>query len=71
MSVDISTNTLHIMALLLITYISVNMVNIIDVNKYILEKHNECFTGAQICKVKLKRFFTWAGKSELVSHLNT
>ena len=42
-----------------------------DVNKYILEKHNECFAGAQICKVKLKRFFTWAGKSELVSHLNT
>ena len=42
-----------------------------DVNKYILGKHNECIAGAQICKVKLKRFFTWAGKSELVSHLNT
>lgn len=43
-----------------------------DVNKYILEKHNECLIETvKICKVKLKRFFTWAGKSELVSHLNT
>jgi hypothetical protein len=43
-----------------------------DVNKYILEKHNECLTGTvEISKVRLKQFFTWAGKSELVSHLNT
>ena len=43
-----------------------------DVNKYILEKHNECLTETvKIYKVRLKRFFTWAGKSELVSHLNT
>ena len=44
----------------------------IDVNKYIMEKHNECLIGTvEICKVKLKRFFTWADKSEIVSHLNT
>lgn len=43
-----------------------------DVNKYILEKHNECLTETvKIYKVRLKRFFTWAGKSELVNHLNT
>ena len=43
-----------------------------DVNKYIMEKHNECLIGTvEICKVKIKRFFTWAGKSEIVSHLNT
>lgn len=43
-----------------------------DVNKYIMEKHNECLTGTvEISKVRLKQFFTWAGKSELVSHLNT
>lgn len=43
-----------------------------DVNRYIMEKHNECFIGTvEICKVKLKRFFTWADKSEIVSHLNT
>jgi hypothetical protein len=43
-----------------------------DVNKYILEKHNECLIGTvEICKVKIKRFFIWAGKSEIVSHLNT
>jgi hypothetical protein len=43
-----------------------------DVNKYIMEKHNECLIGAVgIYKVKIKRFFTWAGKSEIVSHLNT
>ncbi len=43
-----------------------------DVNKYIMDKHSECLTGTvQIYKVRLKRFFTWAGKSELVSHLNT
>ncbi len=43
-----------------------------DVNRYIMEKHRECMIGTvQICKVKLKRFFTWAGKSELVSHLNS
>jgi len=43
-----------------------------DVNKYILEKHNECLTvTVHLCKVKIKRFFTWAGKSEIVSHLNT
>lgn len=43
-----------------------------DVNKYILEKHNECLTETvKIYKVKMKRFFTWAGKSEIVCHLNT
>ena len=43
-----------------------------DVNKYILEKHNECLTvTVHLYKVKIKRFFTWAGKSEIVSHLNT
>lgn len=43
-----------------------------DVNKYIMEKHNECFVGTvENSKVKIKRFFTWAGKSEIVSHLNT
>jgi hypothetical protein len=43
-----------------------------DVNKYIMEKHSECLIETvEICKVKLKQFFTWAGKSELVSHLNT
>jgi hypothetical protein len=43
-----------------------------DVNKYIMEKHNECFIGTvENCKIKIKRFFTWAGKSEIVSHLNT
>jgi site-specific recombinase XerD len=42
-----------------------------DVNKYIMEKHNECLIGSvEICRVKIKRFFTWAGKSEIVSHLN-
>ncbi|MCZ7393506.1 MAG: hypothetical protein ABOK23_11395 [Candidatus Methanoperedens sp.] len=44
----------------------------VDVNRYIMEKHNECLIGTvEICKVKLKRFFTWADKSEIVSHLNT
>jgi len=43
-----------------------------DVNKYIMEKHNECQIGVvDMYKVKIKRFFTWAGKSEIVSHLNT
>ncbi len=43
-----------------------------DVNRYIMDMHGECLIGTvEICKVKLKRFFTWAGKSELVSHLNT
>ena len=43
-----------------------------DVHRYILEKHNECLIGTvDIYKVKIKRFFTWAGKSEIVSHLNT
>ncbi len=43
-----------------------------DVNKYIMKKHNECLIGTvEICRVKIKRFFTWAGKSEIVSHLNT
>ncbi len=43
-----------------------------DVNRYIMDKHSECLTGTvQIYKIRLKRFFTWAGKSELVSHLNT
>jgi len=43
-----------------------------DVNRYIMEKHNECLKGTVvICKVKIKQFFTWAGKSEIVSHLNT
>ncbi|VVB97616.1 Uncharacterised protein [uncultured archaeon] len=43
-----------------------------DVNNYIMEKHNECLIGTvEISKVRLKQFFTWAGKSELVCHLNT
>jgi hypothetical protein len=43
-----------------------------DVNRYVSEKHIEGPIGTvEICKVKLKRFFTWAGKAELVSHLNT
>ncbi len=43
-----------------------------DVNRYIMEKQSECLIGTvEISKVKLKRFFTWAGKSELVSHLKT
>ncbi len=43
-----------------------------DIHRYIMEKHNECLVGTvEICKIKLKRFFTWAGKSELVNHLNT
>ncbi len=43
-----------------------------DVNKYIMEKHSECLIGTvDTCKIKLKQFFTWAGKSEIVSHLNT
>lgn len=43
-----------------------------DVNKYILEKHNECLIAkVDMYKVKIKRFFTWAGKSEIVNHLNT
>ncbi len=42
-----------------------------DVNRYIMDLRNECLTGTvEISKVKLKRFFTWVGKSELVSHLN-
>ena len=42
-----------------------------DVNRYIMDKQNECLTGTvEIHKVKIKRFFTWAGKSEIVSHLN-
>ena len=42
-----------------------------DVNRYIMDKQNECLTGTvEISKVKLKRFFTWAGKLELVSHLD-
>ena len=42
-----------------------------DVNRYIMEKHKECLIGTvEICRVKIKRFFTWAGKSEIVSHLN-
>ncbi len=43
-----------------------------DVNKYIMEKHSECLIGTvETSKIKLKQFFTWAGKSEIVSHLNT
>jgi len=43
-----------------------------DVNRYIMEKHNECLIGTvEIYKVRIKRFFTWAGKSEIVNHLNT
>jgi hypothetical protein len=43
-----------------------------DVNRYIMEKHKECLIRTvEIYKVKIKRFFTWAGKSEIVSHLNT
>lgn len=46
--------------------------DITDVNRYIMEKHNECFIGTvENSKVKIKRFFIWAGKSEIVSHLNT
>jgi len=42
-----------------------------DVNRYIMDKQNECLTGTvEISKIKLKRFFAWAGKSELVNHLN-
>ncbi len=42
-----------------------------DVNRYIMGQQNECLNGTvEISKIKLKRFFTWAGKSELVSHLN-
>ena len=42
-----------------------------DVNRCIMDLQNECFVGTvEISKVKLKRFFTWAGKSELVSHLD-
>jgi len=42
-----------------------------DVNRYIMEKQEECLIETvDISKVKLKRFFTWVGKSELVSHLN-
>jgi len=42
-----------------------------DVHRYIMEKHNECSIGTvEICKVRIKQFFTWAGKSEIVSHLN-
>ena len=43
-----------------------------DVNRYIIEMPGGCLAGTvEISKVKLKQFFTWAGKSELVSHLNT
>jgi hypothetical protein len=43
-----------------------------DVNRYIMEKHNECLIGTvDIYRIKIKRFFTWAGKSEIVIHLNT
>jgi hypothetical protein len=43
-----------------------------DVNKFIMEKHNECLIETVgVYKVRMKRFFTWAGKSEIVSHLNT
>ena len=43
-----------------------------DVNKYIMEKFNECSKGTVVIyKTKIKQFFTWAGKSEIVSHLNT
>jgi translation initiation factor 2 beta subunit (eIF-2beta)/eIF-5 len=43
-----------------------------DVNRYIMEKHNECLTGTVVIyKTRIKQFFTWAGKSEIVSHLNT
>ena len=43
-----------------------------DVNRYIIEMPGGCLAGTvEISKVKLKQFFTWAGKSELVNHLNT
>ncbi|VVB86174.1 Uncharacterised protein [uncultured archaeon] len=43
-----------------------------DVNRYIMDKQNEYLTGTvDISKIKLKLFFTWAGKSEIVSHLKT
>jgi|SRR3989304_7561579 len=42
-----------------------------DVNRHIMEKQRECLIGTvEISKIKLKMFFTWAGKPELVSHLN-
>lgn len=42
----------------------------IDVNKFIMDKQNEYLTGmVDISKIRLKMFFTWAGKSEIVSHL--
>ena len=43
-----------------------------DVNSYIMKKQSECLIETvEICKVMLKRFFTWGGKSEIVSHLKT
>ncbi len=42
-----------------------------DVNRYIMNMQNESLIQTvDISKIKLKRFFTWAGKSELVNHLN-
>lgn len=43
-----------------------------DIHRYIMEMHNECLSGTvDTYKVKVKRFFTWAGKPEIVNHLNT
>lgn len=43
-----------------------------DVNMFIMDKRGEgLIETLDLFKVRLKRFFTWAGKSELVNHLNT
>ncbi|MCX9014369.1 MAG: hypothetical protein OIN89_06205 [Candidatus Methanoperedens sp.] len=43
-----------------------------DVNMFLMNKRGEGLVETvDLFKTKLKRFFTWAGKSELVNHLNT
>ena len=43
-----------------------------DINMFIMDRRGEGLVETvDLFKVKLKRFFTWAGKSELVNHLNT
>ena len=43
-----------------------------DVNMFIMDRRGEgLIETLDLFKVKLKRFFTWAGKAELVNHLNT
>lgn len=43
-----------------------------DVNMFIMDRRGEgLIETVDLFKVRLKRFFTWAGKSELVNHLNT